>query len=222
MTKKAMKYCLGEWIPKDTNEEANFLNSVGVERLTGAPGRTNSGAIGEWAVGKIVAQQGFTYYRQKCVRATNGSLLRPDGYIPELNMYVEVKTRAYYSKGSWSEKLDHVPRKYSQICSNGKTCIVVLSANQMFERCGHSLCSNKSDEYTKEFVSLAKKYGVVKWIPISKLASFLSHKCGYKTRRVNVSHKRGDKTRRVTRSMTMNLRRSTRLQQLVSAKKLRI
>lgn len=171
-----MKYCLGQWVPGDAGEEAKFLSSAKVARVTGRPGSTNSGATGEWAVGRIVGKQGLSYVQQASIRNAKGAIVRPDGYIPELNMYVEVKSRAYYSTGSsWSEKLDHVARKYAGICGQGKTCVVVFNANQMFERCGRELLSKK-DPYVKDFLKLAKRYGVIDWIPITGLSSFLAER----------------------------------------------
>lgn len=203
MACKAMRYCLGKWIPKDSGQEMQFLNSAMVAQRTRVAGTTNSGAIGEWAVGKIVRGLGLKYVKQTFVRAKNGVVVRPDGYIPELNLYIEVKSRAYFSKGSsWSEKLDHVARKYSQICGGDKKCIVVMSANQMNERCGRELLGSATNNaYIKDFKALAKQYGIVSWIPVTGLSSFLTR------------YKRTNKvcSRMMTRSMSAKLRRSERL-----------
>ena len=167
-----MRYCLGEWIPTGSREEADFLKGIG-KVIGGGGARFSTGPIGEWAVQAIVNDTGLTYDAQVNVKTPDGRVMRPDGFIPELDMDVEVKSRAYYSSGaSWSEKLDHIPRKYSRICGDGKSCLVVFSANQMYERTGRALL-DQTEPYVRDFVGLARKYGVRDWIPITELRSYV-------------------------------------------------
>ena len=171
---KAMQYCTGKWIPASAKVETKFLKSNMVAKLVGGQqGCVTSGPIGEWATEHIVTSAGFRYDAQACVKTPNGGVMRPDGFIPELNMFVEVKTRAYYSSGaSWSEKLDHVARKYSKICDKDRPCIVVFVANQMYEKCGKALL-DQEDPYVRDFVELGRKYGIQDWIPITDLRAYI-------------------------------------------------
>ena len=187
-----MRYCLGEWIPTGSREEADFLKGIG-KVIGGGGARFSTGPIGEWAVQEIVSDTGLHYDSQVNVKTPDGRVMRPDGYIPELDMYVEVKSRAYHSSGaSWSEKLDHIPRKYSRICGDGRSsCLVVFSANQMYERTGRALL-DQTEPYVRDFVGLARKYGVCDWIPITQLRSYV----------IKAPRRRGMVTRSMARMIT--------------------
>jgi hypothetical protein len=167
---KSLEYCMARWVPSSSAEERRFLTSEAVQNLVGNQGH-NSGAIGEWAVNEIVNQSGLTYEPQIFVRGSNNAMHRPDGFIPELGLYVEVKTRCFFGRGS-SVHLDNVPRKYSKICHDGRQAIVVFAANQMNERSGRALLDG-DDPYVKDFLSLSRKHGIVDWLPLTGLQSFL-------------------------------------------------
>lgn len=106
--------------------------------------------------------------------------IQPDFYIPEKNLFIEVKSRSYNCNGTASEKLDHIVRKYSKLeltddYKNSKL-LIICSAYELFEESTNELLNyNKktSRSYIKDFVQLSKKYNILDWIPISKINKFL-------------------------------------------------
>ena len=174
---RIIDYCTSTWRPKNKEQEINFLKDSDVAYVTSKKiTSTNPGILGEKATKWIIETEGFKWQTPGKI---NG--MRPDGYVPELNLFLEVKTRSYHIGGSASEKLDSIPRKYSKLLqeSNGAKCIVVFAANQMYEKNGKELSDafagvNKLhnayvNPYTIEFVDLCKKYGIINMIPITHL-----------------------------------------------------
>jgi hypothetical protein len=106
--------------------------------------------------------------------------IQPDFYIPEKDLFIEVKSRSYNCNGTASEKLDHIVRKYSKLemtddYKNSKL-LIVCSAYELFEESTSELLNynNKtSRSYIKDFVKLSKKYNILDWIPVSKIHKFL-------------------------------------------------
>ena len=94
--------------------------------------------------------------------------IKPDFYIPEKDLFIEVKSRGYNCHGTASEKLDHIVRKYSKLeftqeYKNSKL-LIVCSAYELFEESTKELLNynNKtSRSYIKDFVKLSKKYNIL-------------------------------------------------------------
>ena len=111
---------------------------------------------------------------------TKSRFIQPDFYIPEKDLFIEVKSRSYNCNGTASEKLDHIVRKYSKLemtddYKNSKL-LIVCSAYELFEESTSELLNynNKtSRSYVKDFVKLSKKYNILDWIPVSKINTFL-------------------------------------------------
>jgi hypothetical protein len=106
--------------------------------------------------------------------------IQPDYYLPDHDLFIEVKSRSYNCNGTASEKLDHIVRKYSKLeftddYKNSKL-LIVCSAYELFEESTSELLNynNKtSRKYIKDFVQLSKKYNILDWIPIHKINNYL-------------------------------------------------
>jgi hypothetical protein len=106
--------------------------------------------------------------------------IQPDYYLPDHDLFIEVKSRSYNCHGTASEKLDHIVRKYSKLeftdnYKNSKL-LIVCSAYELFEESTSELLNynNKtSRKYIKDFVQLSKKYNIFDWIPIHKINNYL-------------------------------------------------
>ena len=119
-------------------------------------------------------------FNSKKVKNKKSRFIQPDFYIPEKDLFIEVKSRSYNCNGTASEKLDHIVRKYSKLemtddYKNSKL-LIVCSAYELFEESTSELLNynNKtSRSYIKDFVKLSKKYNILDWIPVSKIHKFL-------------------------------------------------
>ncbi|NDA63903.1 MAG: hypothetical protein EBX50_18025 [Chitinophagia bacterium] len=106
--------------------------------------------------------------------------IQPDYYLPDYDLFIEVKSRSYNCNGTASEKLDHIVRKYSKLeftddYKNSKL-LIVCSAYELFEESTSELLNynNKtSRKYIKDFVKLSKQYNILDWIPIYKINNYL-------------------------------------------------
>jgi hypothetical protein len=119
-------------------------------------------------------------FNSKKVPNKKSRFIQPDFYIPEKDLFIEVKSRSYNCNGTASEKLDHIVRKYSKLemtddYKNSKL-LIVCSAYELFEESTSELLNynNKtSRSYIKDFVKMSKKYNILDWIPVSKIHKFL-------------------------------------------------
>lgn len=106
--------------------------------------------------------------------------IQPDYYLPDYDLFIEVKSRSYNCNGTASEKLDHIVRKYSKLEFTNdykkSKLLIVCSAYELFEESTSELLNynNKtSRKYIKDFVQLSKKYNILDWIPINKIHNYL-------------------------------------------------
>lgn len=106
--------------------------------------------------------------------------IQPDFYIPEKDLFIEVKSRSYNCNGTASEKLDHIVRKYSKLELTEEykksKLLIICSAYELFEESTKELLNYNnitSRSYIKDFVKLSKKYNILDWIPVSKIHKFL-------------------------------------------------
>lgn len=115
------------------------------------------------------------------VRAVGKSsrFIQPDYYLPDYDLFIEVKSRSYNCNGTASEKLDHIVRKYSKLefTENYKKSklLIVCSAYELFEESTSELLNynnTTSRKYIKDFVKLSKKYNILDWIPIHKIHNY--------------------------------------------------
>ena len=142
----------------------------------------NTGKLSEWYIEEILKKNNFKYVMQPRINYGDaGCYLKPDFYLPEKNLFIEVKSRSYNCGGTASEKLDHIPRKYSKLALTNNyrlsKVLIVCSAFELFEKStlellNHS-CAN-TREYVKDFVELSKKHNVLDWIPVKKLINVLN------------------------------------------------
>ena len=126
LLKKVSEYCNGVWKPSK-KDEAKFLSSNILKRLTGKNKSMNTGKLSEWYVGEILKKKGIKYQSQPVINYTleSGRLLKtrnkvytnwnniklikqrsrfiqPDYYIPEKDLFIEVKSRSYNCGGTAS------------------------------------------------------------------------------------------------------------------------
>lgn len=224
-SKKMYAYVCGNYVPLTSAEEGDFLQ--GAARRVMKHERhvhANSGRVSEWVVQDMVQRQrGLTYQAHVRLPCGDGSFICADGFIPELDLYVEVKGRAYHTHGSISEKLDSIPRKFARVNGPPRQCIVVLSAHQATERNGLELLS-ASTPYAQDFRALACKYGIIDWVSCAKLSECLDalqqQKAGLKRKVARVAarsrpaRKAGTKRKPMkymTRQATKLIRRSARV-----------
>jgi len=215
LLKKISEYCNGVWRP-NKKDEAKFLSSCMLKKLTGNNKSMNTGKLSEWYVGEILKKKGIKYQSQPVVKYTDlGSLnstgsgsvnsiyktrnkiytnwncmkiikkssrvrfIQPDYYIPEKDLFIEVKSRSYNCGGTASEKLDHIVRKYSKLeftkDYKKSKLLIVCSAYELYEEstCELLYYNQSSRGYIKDFINLSKKYNILDWIPINKLESYI-------------------------------------------------
>ena len=179
---KIKNYCHGSWKPCK-KEEHQFLSSNVLKNTTGNKKSMNTGKLSEWYINHILKTKGLTFKNQPKIQFKYNNKLRyiqPDFYIPDKNLFIEVKSRSYNCAGTASEKLDHIVRKYSKLnlsdeYKNSKL-LVVCSASEIFQESTNEILSYKKKStrsYIKEFVQLSKKHNILDWIPISKIHLYL-------------------------------------------------
>lgn len=221
--RKMYAYAFGAYVPVTATEEKTFLQGaarrmIRHERFQHA----NSGRVSEWVVRDLICRrEGLTYQDHVRLPCKDGSFIFTDGYIPELDLYVEVKSRSYHTRGTISEKLDGIPRKYARVHGPRRRCVVVLSAYQAVERTGTELLGAGSD-YAKDFRRLALKYGIVDWVSCAQLGAFLaglSRPVPLPTPAAAPRRKRKRRAVYMTRARTAALRRSSRLLQRANGAK---
>jgi DNA adenine methylase len=171
-----ISYLNGEYIPSNKEEENQFLRSdisniVGKNKTT-----TNPGKIGEYGVQYIIEKIGLTYIKPKSVNN-----IKADGYIKELDIFIEVKTKTYHTPGTASEKIDSIPRKYSIIYENtGKSVLVIFCAHQSTEKNGKLILEAKKGIGSKYLINWYKNTInsgiIIDWITYNELHSWILNK----------------------------------------------
>lgn len=179
---KIKHYCHGSWKPGQ-KEEKLFLSSKILKNTTGNKQSMNTGKLSEWYIHHILQTKGITFEKQPKITFKYNNKIRyiqPDFYIPDKNLFIEVKSRSYNCAGTASEKLDHIVRKYSKLdlsdlYKNSKL-LVVCSASEIYQESTNEILSYRTRStrsYIKEFVQLSKKHHILDWIPISKIESYI-------------------------------------------------
>jgi DNA adenine methylase len=135
----------------------------------------NTGKMAENYICNILTELKIKYKKNMRIPVGNSYII-PDFYIPHLDLIFEVKSRGYNSPGTASEKIDNIPRKYSQIIesvgySNTKV-VVVFCAYEAINKKNLELV-NPVSNYCKDFVNLCKKYNVIDFICVKDIYKYL-------------------------------------------------
>lgn len=180
--RKVENYCKGIWKPSK-KDEIKFLSSNVLKNLTGNNKSMNTGKLSEWYIYHILNKKGIHFQIQPKIKYNLDNKIRyiqPDFYIPNKNMFIEVKSRSYNCTGTASEKLDHIVRKYSKLDYTDKykksKLLIVCSASEIFEESTSEILDYKkksSRSYIKEFINLSKKHHIMDWISISKINKYI-------------------------------------------------
>jgi hypothetical protein len=180
--KKIKNYCHGIWKPNKKDEQI-FLSSNILKNTTGNKKSMNTGKLSEWYIRQILKDKKIIFQEQPRIKyqiENKSRYIQPDFFIPDKNLFIEVKSRSYNCNGTASEKLDHIVRKYSKLEYTDKykksKLLIVCSASEIFEETTRELLDyekKSSRTYIKEFVKLSKKYNILDWIPLSKLNKYI-------------------------------------------------
>ena len=109
---------------------------------------------------------------------SNNKYIIPDFYIPSKNIFIEIKSRTYHMLGTASEKLDHVPRKYSKLKLTkeykNSTTLIVCSAGELLQDTTRDLLdiNDNSSEYNKDFIKLCNNHNIIAFISVADLESY--------------------------------------------------
>jgi DNA adenine methylase len=128
----------------------------------------NSGSVSEKYVEKVLQANDVVYKKHCRIKTSTGKIVIPDFYLEHYGILLEVKSRGYNMTGTASEKMDHVPRKYSN--TGMKVIVVFCAAENLYSR----ELIEQPTEYSRDFCQLAKKYGVEAWISVKNLIETLA------------------------------------------------
>ena len=160
---------------KTHKQEILFLNKF--NKFMNINKTNNTGKLSELYVKHLLEQNNIKYKEQPIIRyGSEKNYIKPDFYIKEKDLFIEVKSRSYYISGTASEKIDHIPRKYHKLkqtsdYKNSKI-LIVFSAGELHQDSTLELLNN-SNEYVKDFKVLSKKHNILEWISIDKLNNFI-------------------------------------------------
>lgn len=181
MFRRIKSYCSGK-IKLDAIQEKNFLLDSKLKQFTGLNLSKNSGKLSEWYVAQLLKDKGIQYECQPIIKyGKNKRYLQPDFYIPNKDLFIEVKSRTYNCGGTSSEKIDHVARKYStklnltEKYKNSKV-LIVFCAGELFEETTLDLINHRNKDtssYIKKFVDFTKQYNVLDWIDVNNLDKYI-------------------------------------------------
>lgn len=176
LKEKLDMYCSGLYIPKDQNEEKSFLTNNMVKEFLNKKKKTiNTGVLAEYMVHEFFKKKNIPYIKPKKLTCNNIKI-KPDGYLPTYDVYIEIKSLGYFAKGTAPEKLDSIARKYSHIYNCfGKKVIVILTANAMFEKNGKEIYDaykNNGTTYIKKLISVWKEISVKDIVCYSELDNY--------------------------------------------------
>ncbi len=175
------KYCSGK-TRLNEEDEMKFLSDPELQKYTGVNLSKNSGKISEWYVGQLLKEKGIKYIQQPIIKYGKGKrYLQPDFYIPDKNLFIEVKSRTYNCGGTSSEKIDHVARKYSTKLNMTKQytkskVLIIFCAGELFEESTLQLINYKcpmTSKYIKEFVEFTKCHNVLDWIDVNNITNYI-------------------------------------------------
>lgn len=185
MLNKIKRYCVGKSRLSYTQEK-QFLTDSNLQEFTNVNLSRNSGKISEWYVCQLLKDKGVEFIAQPIIKYgptinKKQRYLQPDFYIPDKNLFIEVKSRTYNCTGTASEKIDHVARKYSSKLALSKSyrnakVLIVFCAGELFEETTLQLINHRHDNasvYVKEFVQFTKQHSVLDWIDINDIDKYI-------------------------------------------------
>lgn len=154
-------YCSGT-LQLTKREDSSILSNPFVSMLCGKnKSSANSGSLAEYGFYKMCVDNKIPCQRPEKLKCR----VRPDWKIV-LNgtpYFVEIKSRSYTSTGTASEKLDNIPKKYSEVFEEtGYKTIVVFSAGQINEKNAISKLYPSTD-YDIDFVEQSFRHGIHEW-----------------------------------------------------------
>ena len=178
--KKIENYCLAKWIPT-VQEESVFLKQTA--ELLNTKSNLNSGRVSEWYISHILDNANIEYIEQPRVNYNEKSnFIKPDFYIPSKDLFIEVKSKSFNCSGTASEKIDHIPRKYSKLKNtklyNKSKVLVVMCASELLNNSSIELLNgseniNIKSEYALDFLELSRKHNILDWISPEKINIYL-------------------------------------------------
>lgn len=172
------KYCFGEYKFPSRIEEGYFLKEM--YNFLNLKETSNSGKLSEWYIEHILKENGIKYLPQPCIRYAGIRYIKPDFYLPEKDIFIEVKSRTFNTSGTASEKLDNVPRKYSKLQLNNNyknsKILIVCSAGELLRESTLELieCNTESLVYTRDFIELCKKHNILGFTSIVDFLKFVN------------------------------------------------
>jgi len=179
MFKRIENYCLAKEIPNKF-QETLFLKEA--SEFINCKNTANSGILSEWYISQILTNLNVKFQIQPQIKYQNGKkFIKPDFYIPEKNLFIEVKSKTFNCSGTASEKIDHIPRKYSKLNFSQEIylkskVLVVFCANELLTPSTIELiCKDlsKKSEYTIQFIDLARKYKIVDWVSPNEIKYYV-------------------------------------------------
>lgn len=166
MTISIEDYFNGKCIDITKEQEEKFLQENGTK---------NTGKLAEKYVENLLKKDGYKFKKNIRIMIDNTYII-PDFYLYELDIILEVKSRSYTCKGTASDKIDNIPRKYSKIIKTelykNTKIIVVFCAFEIINTNTIEIIEAKT-EYTIDFINLCKKYNVINWIKVENLIQYL-------------------------------------------------
>ena len=171
MFQKIENYCLATFIPNKL-QEIQFLKEASI--FIQSKNTLNSGKLAEWYISQILKNLDVNFQVQpkiEYILDNTVKFIKPDFYVPDKNLFIEVKSKTFNCSGTASEKIDHIPRKYSKLEFSDK---IYLKTKVLVVFCGGELMTpstleliskdlSKKSEYTISFIDLARKHKIVDW-----------------------------------------------------------
>lgn len=184
MLNNIKRYCLGKSRLNQVDEKC-FLADVKLKEFTGVNTSKNTGKIGEWYVSSILKENNIDFISQPTIKYVDTNTnkkryLQPDFYIPDKDLFIEVKSRTYNCGGTASEKHAHIPQKYSKLQTTDQYCnskvLIVFLAGELFIPETLELINynkNYSRKYIRDFIKLSKEHNILDWISINDIIKYL-------------------------------------------------
>lgn len=178
MINEIKEFCEGSKL--DSELEQQFLKNPCLKSLTGVNTSNNSGKISEWYVKETLKNKNIKYIEQPIIRYGKRHI-RPDFYLPDLDLFVEVKSRTYNCVGTASEKADNISRKYNCILPltekyKKSKVLIVFCAGELLQSSTQELINYRDlpdQHYTRRFIELSKEYSILDWIDIKRIGMYL-------------------------------------------------
>jgi hypothetical protein len=171
-------YCFGKGnlFIKNYKEELCFINKC--NKYMNINETSNTGKLSEIYAKIILEKNKIKFKEQPIIKyGTDKRFIKPDFYLEDQNLFIEIKSRSYFMSGTISEKIDNIPRKYHKLnetlsYKNSKI-LIVFSGGELLQDSTVELLNN-SNEYVKDFKILSHKYNVLDWISIEELHNYIN------------------------------------------------